>query len=135
MLCFRGATSSSFRGMQFSWNFIRRRHRAYSTVVQRFRKPSQIKFSSQHFQNWELFSFNQDADRTMKRESKLIAFSKHLVPYSASEVMALVWQIFRLLVNLCNFSSCFSKFLKRGGEPAASVNIGYGPHQNFRYSI
>ena len=46
--------------------------------------------------------------------------------------MALVWQMFRLLVNLPNFSSCFSKFIKRGGEPAASVNIWYGPHQNFR---
>jgi len=40
----------------------------------------------------------------------------------------------RLLVNLSNFAFCFSKFIKRGGEPAASVNIGYGPHQNFRYS-
>jgi len=28
----RGATSSSFRGRQFSWNFIWWRHRAYSTV-------------------------------------------------------------------------------------------------------
>ena len=37
-------------------------------------------------------------------------------------------------VLIKNFSSCFSKFLKRGGEPAASVNTGYGPHQNFRYS-
>ena len=41
-LCFwcparsRGATSSSFQGGQFSWNFIRWRHRAYSTVVQLF---------------------------------------------------------------------------------------------------
>jgi len=26
--------------------------------------------------------------------------------------MALVWQIYRLLVNLPNFSSCFSKFIK-----------------------
>jgi len=29
-------------GEQFSWNFIRRRHRAYSTVVQLFRKRSHI---------------------------------------------------------------------------------------------
>jgi len=70
----------------------------------------------------------------MRREQKLVAFYKHLVPYSASEVMALVWQMFRLLANMFNFSSCFSKFLKRGGQPAACVNIGYGPHQNFRYS-
>jgi len=34
----RGATSSSFQEGQFSWNFIRWRHRAYSTVVQFFRK-------------------------------------------------------------------------------------------------
>jgi len=33
----RGATSSSFRGRQFSWNFIAWRHRAYSTVLQLFR--------------------------------------------------------------------------------------------------
>ena len=38
----RGATSSSFRGGQFSWNFIWWRHRAYSTVVQLFRKRSHI---------------------------------------------------------------------------------------------
>jgi len=38
----RGATSSSFRGGQFSWNSIRWRHRAYSTVVQLFRKRSHI---------------------------------------------------------------------------------------------
>jgi len=38
----RGATSSSFRGGQFSWNFIRWRHRDYSTVVQLFRKRSHI---------------------------------------------------------------------------------------------
>jgi len=45
----RGATSSSFRGEQFSWTFIRWRHRAYSTVVQLFRKWSNIIFYSQHF--------------------------------------------------------------------------------------
>jgi len=39
----QGATSSSFRGGQFSWNFIRWRHCAYSTVVQLFRKRSHIK--------------------------------------------------------------------------------------------
>jgi len=37
-------------------------------VLQLFRKPSQIKFSSQHFRIWELFGFNQDADRTMRTE-------------------------------------------------------------------
>jgi len=35
----------------------------------------------------------------------------YLVPYSFSAVMALVWQMYRLLVNLPNFSSCFSKFV------------------------
>jgi len=49
-------------------NFIWWRHRAYSTVVQRFRKRSQIKFSSQHFRKWELFSFTQDVDRRIRRE-------------------------------------------------------------------
>jgi len=34
----RDAASSSYRRGQFSWNFIRWRHRAYSTVVQLFRK-------------------------------------------------------------------------------------------------
>jgi len=51
-----------------------------------------------------------------------VAFYKHLVPYSTSEVMALMWQMFRLLANLPNFSSCFNKFIE-GGEPTASVNI------------
>jgi len=55
-------------GGEFLWNFIRRRHRAYSTVVQLFRKRSQIKFFSQHFRKWELFSFNLDADRTIRTE-------------------------------------------------------------------
>ena len=36
----RGATSSSFRGEQFSLNFILSHHRAYSTMVQNFRKRS-----------------------------------------------------------------------------------------------
>jgi len=31
-----------FGGGQFSWNFIRWRHRAYSAVVQPFRKQSHI---------------------------------------------------------------------------------------------
>jgi len=35
----------------------------------------------------------------------------YLVPYSTSAVMALAWQMYRLLVNLPNFSSCFSKFV------------------------
>ena len=55
----RGATSSSFRGGQFSWISFRWRHDVYSTVIQIFRKRSQLKFSSQHFWKWELFSFNQ----------------------------------------------------------------------------
>jgi len=38
----RGATSSSFRGGQFLWNFIRWRRRAYSAMVQLFRKRSHI---------------------------------------------------------------------------------------------
>jgi len=33
-------------GGQFSWTFIRWRHRAYSTVIQLLRKRSQIKFFS-----------------------------------------------------------------------------------------
>jgi len=41
-LSHRGATRPSFRGEQFSWNFIRWRHRAYSTMVQIFRKRSHI---------------------------------------------------------------------------------------------
>jgi len=45
------------RGGQFSWTFIWWRHRAYSTVVQLFRKWSKIKFSSQHFRKRELSSF------------------------------------------------------------------------------
>jgi len=49
--------------------------------------------------------------------------------------MALVWLMFQLQVNLPNFSPGFSKFIKRGGQPAACMNIGYGPYQNFRYSI
>jgi len=53
----RDATSFLLRGGQFSRNFIRWRHRACSTVVEIFRKRSQIKFSSQHFQKWELFSY------------------------------------------------------------------------------
>ena len=69
---------------QFSWNFIRWRHRAYATVIQLFRKRSQIKFSSQHFRKRELFSFNQDADRTIRTEEKLVALYKHMVPYSGA---------------------------------------------------
>jgi len=38
----RGATSSSFRGGQFSQNFIRWHQCAYSTVVQLLRKRSHI---------------------------------------------------------------------------------------------
>jgi len=36
----RGATSSSFRRGRFSWNFIRWRNHAYSTVVQLFHEIS-----------------------------------------------------------------------------------------------
>jgi len=39
----------NFHEISFRW-----RHHAYSTVVQLFRKRSQIKFSSQHFRKWEL---------------------------------------------------------------------------------
>jgi len=35
----------------------------------------------------------------------------YLIPYSTSAVTALVWQMYRLLVNLPNFSSWFSKFV------------------------
>jgi len=38
----RGANNPSFRGRKFSWNFILWRHRAYSTVVQLFRRRSHI---------------------------------------------------------------------------------------------
>jgi len=55
--------ANHFGGGEFSWNYIRWRHRycAYST-------PSQVKLSSQQFRKWELFSFNQDADRTIRTE-------------------------------------------------------------------
>jgi len=53
-------------GGQFWWNFIRWRHRVYSTVVQLFRKRSQIKFSSQHFLKWELFSFRPNDQHRVK---------------------------------------------------------------------
>ena len=36
--------------------------------LQRFRKRSQIQFCWQQFRKWELFSFNQDADRTTRTE-------------------------------------------------------------------
>jgi len=62
----RSETSSSFQGEQFSWNFIRWHHCAYSIVVQLFRSRSQMNFPSQHFRKSELFSFNEDADRTLR---------------------------------------------------------------------
>ena len=44
--CVTGAQLAlHFGGGEFSWNFIRWRHHAYSTVVQLFRKRSQIKLS------------------------------------------------------------------------------------------
>ena len=55
-------------GGEFSWTFIRWRHRAHSTVIQLLRERSQIKFFSQHFRKWELFTFDQDADRTIRTE-------------------------------------------------------------------
>jgi len=58
----------NFGGGQLSWNFIRWRYRAYSTVVELFRKRSQKNFSLQHFRKWELFSFNQYADWTIRTE-------------------------------------------------------------------
>ena len=107
--CWPGAQPAlHFGGGEFSWNFIRWRHHAYSTVVQLVRKWSQIKFSSQHFWKWELLSFNQGADRTIRTEEKLVAQYKHLILNSTSAIMALVWQTYGLLVNLPNFSSCFS---------------------------
>jgi len=56
-------------GGEFLWTFIRRRrHHAYSTVVKLFLKWSKVNFSSQHFRKWELFSFDQDADRMITTE-------------------------------------------------------------------
>ena len=57
--CGQGRNQLFISGGQFSWTFIRWRHRVYWTVIQLFRKRSQIKFSSQHFRKWELFSFIQ----------------------------------------------------------------------------
>jgi len=37
---------------------------------------------------------------------------RYLVPYSTSVVIALAWQMYRLPVNLHNFSSCFSNFIR-----------------------
>jgi len=37
---------------------------------------------------------------------------QHLVPYSTSAIMALVWQMCRLLLHPPNVSSCFIKFFK-----------------------
>jgi len=34
----------------------------------------------QHFRKWKLFSFNQDADRTIRTEWKLVSSYKHPVP-------------------------------------------------------
>jgi len=45
-------------------------------------------------------------------QSKISSLIQHLFPYSTSAVMTLVGQTYRLLVNLPNFSSCFSKFIK-----------------------
>ena len=110
----------NFRGGgQFSWNFIRWCHLAYSTVVQFFCKQAQIKSSSQHYRIWELFSFNQDADRAIRTEQKLVAKCKHLLPYSASALIAVAWQCidywwncvtFRLVLE--NSSNPLSRFLK-----------------------
>jgi len=61
------------------------------------------------FLKMRTLQFYQDADRTIRTEYKLVVLYKHLVPYSTSAVMALVWQLYRLLVNLPNFSSCFIK--------------------------
>jgi len=46
---FQGRNQLFISGGQFSLNFIWWCHRAYATVVQLFRKQSQIKLSSQHF--------------------------------------------------------------------------------------
>jgi len=45
----QGRNQLFISGGQFSWNFIRWRHEAYSTVVQLFRKRSQIKFAFARF--------------------------------------------------------------------------------------
>jgi len=56
----RGATSSmKFHSMTSSCLFNRGTN---------FSQMSQIKFSSQRFRKWELFSFNQYADRTIRAE-------------------------------------------------------------------
>jgi len=52
------------------------------------------------FMRMRTFQFYQDADRTIRTEYKLVVLYKHLVPYSTSAVMALVCQMYRLLVNL-----------------------------------
>ena len=48
-------------------------------------------------------------------ETRVLKFCPELehypVPYLTSAAMALVWQMYKLLVNLPNFSSCFSKFV------------------------
>ena len=54
--------------------------------------------------------FNKKKNET--RVSKFCPELEHnLVPYSTGAVMDLVWQMYRLLVNLPNFSYCFSKFV------------------------
>jgi len=46
---------------------------SFDDVIVLLRKRSQIKFFSQHFRKWELFTFNQDADRTIRTERKVEA--------------------------------------------------------------
>jgi len=64
-----------FRGRQFSWNFIDDVILLIQPWYYFFCKRSHMKFSSQHFRRWELFSFNQDADRMIRTEQKLVAFN------------------------------------------------------------
>jgi len=63
---------------------------------------------SHSFQNPKNFFPQLPENRVLKFCPEL---EHYLVPYSASAVMALVWQMYRLPVNLPNFSSCFSKLV------------------------
>jgi len=63
---------------------------------------------SHSFQNPKHFFPQLPENRVFKFCPEL---EHYLVPYPTSAVMALVWQMYRLLANLTNFSSCFSKFV------------------------
>ena len=75
----RDATSSSFRGGQFSWIFIRWRHRAYSTVVQLFRKRSHIIIMYFWPQTWSLYcKHTHSAQRWLIKTDKTERFTTAL---------------------------------------------------------